>query len=61
MFCPYERGENPEALSSGLSPTEADKPWYNFIIPPSSVQTLLSMEPFVLKFAISGKDGINNK
>ena len=35
--CPPVRGDNPRALASGLSPVHADKPWYNYFIPPSSV------------------------
>ena len=34
---------------------QADSPWYNFFIPPSSVLTLISVKYIVLKFAISGK------
>ena len=30
-------GDNPRDLASGLSPIQADKPWYNYFIPPSSV------------------------
>ena len=33
-------GHNPQALASGLSPIQADKPWYNYFILPSSVKTL---------------------
>ena len=28
MVCPPVRGNNPRALASGLSPVQADKPWY---------------------------------
>ena len=28
--CPPVRGDNPRALASGLSPVQADKPWYYF-------------------------------
>ena len=39
---------------SGLSPVQADKPWYiSFML----VITLLNMKYFVLKYAISGKVG----
>ena len=31
------RGDNPRALASGLSPAQADKPWYNYFIPSASV------------------------
>ena len=31
-------GDNPRALASRLSPVQAGKPWYNYFIPPSSVQ-----------------------
>ena len=34
--CPPVRGDNPLDLASGLSPVQADKPWYNYFIPPSS-------------------------
>ena len=37
MVCPPLRGDNSRALASGLSPLQADKPWYNYFIPPSSV------------------------
>ena len=30
--CPPVRGDNPRALASGLSPAQADKPWYNLNI-----------------------------
>lgn len=42
---------------SGLSGILKDKPWYNCLIPPSSVLTFLSKKYFLLKFAISGKGG----
>ena len=42
---PPVRGDNPRALASGVSPVQADKPWYN----------LISMKYFMLKFAISEK------
>ena len=29
---PPVRGDNPRALESGLSPVQADKPWYNFLL-----------------------------
>ena len=53
--------DNPQALASEVSPIQVDKPWYHYFIPPSSVQTLLSMKYFVLKFAIPGKGGKNHK
>ena len=56
--CPPVRGDNPRALASGLSPVPADKLWYRYFMSPSSVQTLLSMKYFLLKFAISGKADI---
>ena len=37
MVCPPVRGDNPQALAHGLSPVQADKPWHNYFIPPSSV------------------------
>ena len=35
--CPPVRGDDPLALVSGLSPVQADNPWYNYFIPSSSV------------------------
>ena len=35
--CPPVRGDNPRALASGLSYVQADNPWYNYFIPPTSV------------------------
>ena len=52
--CPPEGGDNPRALASVLPPIQDDKPRYNYFIPPSSAQTLLSMKYFVVKFVISG-------
>ena len=43
---------------SGLSPIQVDKQWFNYFISPLSVYTLLSMKYFVLRFAVSSKDGI---
>ena len=37
MGCPPVRGDNPRALASGLSNVQADNPWYNYSIPPTSV------------------------
>ena len=37
MICPPVNGGNPQAVASGLSPVQADKPWYNYFIPSSSV------------------------
>ena len=39
MVCPPVQGDNPRALAlaRGLSPVQAEKPWYNYFIPPSSV------------------------
>ena len=37
MGCPPVRGNNPRALSSGLSYVHVDNPWYNYFIPPTSV------------------------
>ena len=37
MVCPSVRGDNPRALTSGLSPAQVDKSWYNCFIPPLSV------------------------
>ena len=58
MVCPHIRGDNPQVLACGLSPVQADKPWYKYFIPPSSVQAFLSVKYMVLKFAISDKSGI---
>ena len=33
--CLSVRGDKPQALTSGLSPIQADKPWNNYLIPPS--------------------------
>ena len=41
--------DNPPALASGLSYVQANNPWYNYLIPPTSVQTLHSTYYFVLK------------
>ena len=38
-----------------LSTVQAGKPWFNYFILSSSVQTFLSMKYFVLTFEISGK------
>ena len=35
--CPPVREDNPRALASGLSLVQADNPWYNYFIPPTSV------------------------
>ena len=40
MGCPPVCGDNPRALASGLSCVQVDIPWYNYFIPPTSVQTL---------------------
>ena len=37
MGCPPVSGDNPRALASGLSYVQADNPWYNYFIPPTSV------------------------
>ena len=37
MGCPPVRGDNPRALASGLSYVQADNPWYNYFMPPTSV------------------------
>ena len=57
MVCPPVR-EDPRALASGLFPVQADKPWYNYYIPPALVLTFFIMKYFTLKFAISGKDRV---
>ena len=50
MVCPPIRGDDPRALASGLSPVQADKPWYNYFIPSLSdhdqgpvVQSIVSL------------------
>ena len=60
MFCPPVRGDNPRALASGLSPVQANKPWYYYLpfYITLAVKTLLSMKYFVLKFLISGTGDI---
>ena len=30
MICAPVQGDNPQALASGLSPVQVDKPWYNY-------------------------------
>ena len=37
MGCPPVRGDNSQALASGLSYVQVDNPWYNYFIPPTSV------------------------
>ena len=37
MGCPPVCVDNPQALVSGLSYVQVDNPWYNHIIPPTSV------------------------
>ena len=32
MVCPSVRGDTPRALASGLSPVQADNPWYYYLI-----------------------------
>ena len=59
MICPSVQGDNPQALASEISPIQVDKPWYNYFIPPSSVQNLLSIKYFGPSFEISDKGGIN--
>ena len=58
---PPVRGDNPQnfSIARELSPVRADKPGYNYFIPPLLVQTLLRMKYFMLKIAISGKGGIS--
>ena len=34
------RGDNPRALASGLSHVQVDKPWHEYLIPPTSLRTL---------------------
>ena len=40
MVCPPVQEDNPRALASGLSPVQADKPWYNYFMPPPSMSSL---------------------
>ena len=47
--CPPGREDNPRALASGLFYVQADNPWYNYFIPPTSVYRLHSTGYFVLK------------
>ena len=35
MVCPPVSGDNPQALVSGLSPGQVDKPWYNYLYHPN--------------------------
>ena len=49
MGCPPVRRDNPRALASGLSYVQADNPWYNYFIPPTSVYTLHTTRYFMLK------------
>ena len=49
MGCPPVCGDNPRALASGLSYVQVDNPWYNYFMPPTSVQTLHITRYFVLK------------
>ena len=49
MGCPPVRRDNPRALASGLSYVQVDNPWYNYFIPPTSVETLHITSYFVLK------------
>ena len=37
MGCPPVRGDNPQALASGLSPRTGGQTWYNNFISPTSV------------------------
>ena len=37
MGCSPVREDNPQALASGLCYVQADNPWYNYFIPPTSV------------------------
>ena len=37
MVCLPVRGDNPQALAHGISPAQADKPWFKYFIPPVSV------------------------
>ena len=59
MVCPPVQ-DNPQALASGLSAVQADKLWYNYFIPPSSVQILLiALKKYsMLKLAFCAKSGI---
>ena len=31
LVCPPVQGDNSQALVSGLSPVQVDKPWYNYL------------------------------
>ena len=49
--CPPVRGDNPQVVAIALSPGQADKPCYIFILS-SSVSNLCSVKYIVLKFGI---------
>ena len=53
MVCPPVRGDNPRALASGLSLVQADKPWYNYFIPLTTVKS----EDFARYKIFHDKDG----
>ena len=57
MVCPPVRRDNPRALASGLSPVQAEIPWYYCFY--HSYQCRPVSAYLVLNFAISGKEGIN--
>ena len=59
MMCSPVGGDNPRALASGsgLSSIQVDKPYYNYFIPPISVQTLHVSRYFRAK---TGKGGIKS-
>ena len=59
MVCPPVRGDNPQALASGLSPVQAIILWNNYFIPP--LKTLLIAKYLLLKLAFHGTDGLIQK
>ena len=56
MGCLPLRGDNPRALASGLILRSGGQTWYNYLIPPTSVQTLHITRYFVLKLVRGYKD-----
>ena len=56
IVCLPVRGDNLQALASGLSPVQGDKPWYSITIlyRPHQCRSC-SVKYFVLKFVIFGK------
>ena len=57
MGCPTVREDNPRALASGLSYVQADKPCYNYFIPPT-LHISVDLAQHELFRAKVGKGGI---